>query len=372
MRSSFPWAGESYKTAHCCARLIVVRSLGTVMLLFASPLAVLLGFRYFGNDELDLVTFGGEPLVVAASSREVRDLQRVNLTLRWEPGAVIRAPSWSGTVTAVYVSPGTELEVGRRVLRIDGVDRIAFPSQSPFYRPLEQGNRGPDVAMLHELLRAMGFIDFVPSDAEFLSFATALAVEAYNESLGIPGSRVFDPRTVIWLPFAPFPLASLDAELGALAPSPGSAIGMGPAKLISATLQAQNSEGRISLQSGVSYVLVKGKVRLAFDRDSVSLPADSLATLAETVEPLAEHTDAVIEREAPLKVVSVPSTAIVANGRGELCAWVMDATSGVGFRPVDVTLAGGQAGVTNVAAGLRVEDDVLANPSDVLDEWECP
>jgi hypothetical protein len=50
----------------------------------------------------------------------------------------------------------------------------------------------------------------------------------------------------------------------------------------------------------------------------------------------------------------------------------MDATSGVSFRPVDVTLAGGQAGVTNVAAGLRVEDDVLANPSDVLDEWECP
>lgn len=350
----------------------MVRSFGSVMLLFASPLAVLLGFRYFSNDALDPVTFGREPLVVAASSREVRDLQRVNLTLRWDPGAVIRAPSWSGTVTAVYVHPGTEVELGSRVLRIDGVDRVAFPSQSPFYRPLEQGNRGWDVAMLHELLRAMGFIDSVPSDSELLSFATALAVEAYNEYLGIPGSRLFDPTTVIWLPFAPFPLASLDAELGALAPSPGNAIGLGPAKLISATLQAQHSEERISLQPGVSYVLVKRNVRLAFDRESVSLPAESLAMLAETVDPLAEQTDAVIEREAPLEVVSVPSTAIVANGKGELCAWVMDATSGVSFRPVDVTLAGGQAGVTNVAAGLRVEDDVLANPSDVLDEWECP
>lgn len=350
----------------------LIRSLGTVVLVFVSPIAVLLGFRYFSSDELDSVTFGDEPLVVSPSSREERDLQRVNLTLLWKPGAVIRAPSWSGTVTSVYVSPGTELEAGRRVLRIDGVDRIAFPSQSPFYRPLEQGNRGPDVAMLHELLHAMGFIDSVPSDAELLTFATALAVERYNESLGIPGSRLFDPRTVIWLPFAPFPVASLDVDLGAPAPSLGSAIGVGPATLISATLQAQNSQERISLKSGVPYVVVKGKARLAFDPNSLALQADSLAPLAETVEPLAERTDAVIEREAPLKVVSVPSTAVVANVKGDLCAWVVDATSPDRYRPVEVTLAGGQAGVTNVATGLSVDDDVLANPSDVLDRWECP
>ena len=41
-------------------------------------------------------------------------------------------------------------------------------------------------------------------------------------------------------------------------------------------------------------------------------------------------------------------------------------------RAAAVTLAGARAGVTNVASGLRTEDQVLANPAQVLGAPQCP
>jgi hypothetical protein len=332
----------------------------------------LVSLRVFTDDDLGQVTFDAEPVVVVPTPREVRDLQHATVAMMWHERLVVRAPGWSGTVTAVYVEAGAGLTQGQRVLAIDGVDRVAFASATPFYRQLESGDRGPDVAALQELLLATGFIDAVPADAEFLSFATSLAVGAFNESLGAGDSRVFDPATVVWLPYAPFVVESLDLEVGAPAPGPGSVIASGPATLVSATFEAQNPAEPIVLDPGVSYVLVKGDQRWPFDTTTMSLSEDGLAAFGKLVEPLAEQTDAVVERETPLETLAVPSTAIVANAAGDLCAWISDAAAGTGYRSVAVTLAGSQAGVTNVASGVAPTDQVLANPSDVLEEWACP
>ncbi|MCA9823846.1 MAG: hypothetical protein KC482_05205 [Dehalococcoidia bacterium] len=346
------------------------RSIVLAAALIAVPVGALTAMRLYSDDELNAVSVRADPMVVLPTTREVRDLQRLNVVLTWEEGAVVRAPGWSGMVTAVSGDP--EMEEGRPVLAIDGIDRIARASAEPFYRALASGDRGADVGRLHELLLATGFIDAMPADSEFLSFGTSLAVEQFNASLGLMDSRVFDPGTVIWLPFAPFPVETMEVEVGAPAPAPGSVIATGPATLLSAVLQAQNPAEPISLEPGVPYVLVKGQARLAFDAEMLTLPGEGLAALAALVEPLAEQTDAVIERETPLEVLAVPSTAIVANGDGDLCAWVVDASDDAGYRPVDVTLAGSQAGVTNVATGLGAEEEVLANPSAVLEEWVCP
>jgi hypothetical protein len=297
--------------------------------------------------------------------------------MEWQPGAVVRAPGWAGVVTAVYVAAGETLTQGQRVVAVDGVDRVAFASAAPFYRALESGDEGADVARLHELLLAMGFIDPSaegPGDPEFLSFATSLAVGEFNASLGVSGSRVFDPATVIWMA-AFFPLETVALEVGAPAPPAGSVVATGPATLVSATLQAQNPTEPIALEPGVPYVLVKGpsaEGRLAFEAASLTLAPQSLATFAGLVAPLTEQTDALLERETPLQSLAVPSTAIVANGAGDLCAWVADATDGREYRPVAVTLAGSRAGVTDVVSGLAAGDQVLANPADVLAEPLCP
>jgi hypothetical protein len=338
------------------------------------PLGFLIALRLLTSDDLDGVSFDPEPLVTTPTEREVRDQQRVNVALAWEEGAVVRAPGWSGVVTAVYVAPGETPVQGQRLVAVDGVDRVAFASASPFYRALESGDEGPDVALLHELLLAMGLIDAVPADPAFLSFATSLAVEEFNASLGIAASRVFDPATVVWMA-AFFALETVDLEVGAPAPPAGSLIATGPATLVSATLQPQNPAEPITLEPGVPYVLVKGSAaegRFAFDAATLTLPAESLATFTALVEPLTEQADALVERETPLQSLAVPSTAIVANAAGALCAWVVDATDGQGYWPVAVTLAGSRAGVTDVVSGLAPGDQVLANPADVLEDPLCP
>lgn len=342
------------------------------VLALLAPLAFLLALRLFTEDELAGVTFDRQAVVAGVTQREVRDRQQVGAILEWQVGAMLRAPAWSGMVTAVYVGPGEELTQGQPVLSIDGVDRVAFARPAPFYRFLESGDEGPDVALLHDLLLTTGFIDGLPDDPEFFSFATFLAVEDFNARLGIPASGVFDPAVVIWMPTAPFVVEVLDLSAGAPAPGPGTVIARGPAALTAARLEARSPTEPIALQPGVPYVLVKGDARIAFDPATLTLPAESLATLAGLVKPLAEQTDVAIERETPLQSLAVASTAIVANAAGGLCAWVVDAGSNPGFRPVAVTLAGSRAGVTDVVAGLSPEDQVLVNPADVLDDWQCP
>ena len=96
--------------------------------------------RLYSDDELNAVSVRADPMVVLPTTREVRDLQRLNVVLTWEEGAVVRAPGWSGMVTAVSGDP--EMEEGRPVLAIDGIDRIARASAEPFYRALASGDRG--------------------------------------------------------------------------------------------------------------------------------------------------------------------------------------------------------------------------------------
>lgn len=336
------------------------------------PLAFLSALRLLTSDDLEGVTFDRQPVTAGVTKREVRDRQQVSVVLAWEEGAVLRAPGWSGIVTAVYVAPGEKLTQGQKVLAIDGVDRVSFARPWPFYRRLESGDEGPDVALLHELLLTTGFIEGLPDDPEFFSFATSLAVADFNASLGAPATRVFDPSMVIWLPQTPFAIDTLDLSAGAPAPGPGSVIATGPATLTGAQLASASPAEPLVLEPGVPYILVKGEARLPFAPAALTLPPESLETLAGLVEPLAERTDAAIERETALRALAVPSTAIVANATGGLCAWVADASSNPGFRPVAVTLAGSRAGVTDVVSGLSAEDQVLVNPADVLDDWQCP
>jgi len=339
-----------------------------------APLAFLIAVRIWTDDDLEGVTFDAEPLIVTPTQRQVRDQQRVKVVLEWKEGAVLRAPGWSGLVTAVYVEPGAEITQGQRIVAIDGVDRVAFARPSPFHRMLASGAKGADVSLLHDLLLTMGFIEALPTDPEFVSFATSLAVEEFNTSLGIASSNVFDPAVVIWMPFAPFLVATLNVELGAAAPGANSVIVTGTPALASGRLEAASPVEPIALDRGVPYVVLKGDTRLDFDPETLTVKVEEVSALADLVTPLADRTDALVERETPLRALAVPATAIVTNAAGNLCAWVVDAPNNgrTAYKAVPVTLAGSRSGVTDVLSGLGPTHQVLANPSDVLDDARCP
>lgn len=341
----------------------------------AAPILFLVVLRLGTADELEGVTFDPSPLVVTPTKREIRDAQRVNVLLKWDKPAVLRAPRWAGLVTALYVEPGIEITQGQRVLAVDGVDRVAFARPAPFHRSLSLEDEGPDVALLHDLLLTLGLIDALPSDPESYSVATARAVESLNVTLGAGTSMVFDPSVVIWMPFAPFPVAAINLEVGISAPAADSTIVTGPTALVSAQLESSDPTRSLTFEPGIDYVLVRSKARLAVDTGTSAVSGKQLKALAALVEPLAERTDAMVERDTVLRALAVPAPAIMTNASGVLCAWVAKGTpNGVQgtYDAVPVVLAGSRSGVTDVVEGLSPTDQVLANPSDVLGDPRCP
>jgi hypothetical protein len=349
----------------------VAVALGTI----AAPILFLVGLRLWTEDELEGVTFDPSPLVVTPTEREIRDTQRVNVLIEWDQPVALRAPRWAGLVTAVYVEPGMEITQGQRVVAIDGVDRVAFARPAPFHRTLASEAEGPDVALLHDLLLTLGLIEALPADPEFFSFATALAVESLNVTLGAGPSMVFDPSVVIWMPFAPFPVAEADLEVGVSAPAADSTIATGPMTLVGARLESSDPTRPLTFEPETDYVLVRSNARVAVDTATSAVRDADLGALAALVEPLAERTDATVERETTLRALAIPAPAVMTNASGALCVWVIEgAANGArgAYRATPVVLAGSRSGVTDVVAGLSPGDQMLANPADVLGDPRCP
>lgn len=61
-----------------------------------------------------------------------------------------------GRVTEVAVSPGDVAAAGRLLFRINGRPVVAAEGDFPFWRPLAEGDRGPDVLQLEQMLERTG------------------------------------------------------------------------------------------------------------------------------------------------------------------------------------------------------------------------
>ncbi|GIJ45578.1 peptidoglycan-binding protein [Virgisporangium aliadipatigenens] len=95
----------------------------------------------------------------------------------------------SGTVTALP-APGTVLNPGDVLCRVDDRPVVLFAGAVPAYRPLRSGDKGPDVRQLEEGLRALGFAGFTPDDR--FNGATADAVSLWQKRLGVTRTGTVD------------------------------------------------------------------------------------------------------------------------------------------------------------------------------------
>ncbi|MGH2632919.1 MAG: hypothetical protein ACRDG3_05875 [Tepidiformaceae bacterium] len=337
--------------------------------LVAVPLIILAVLRLGSSDTLAGVTFDTKPMLASGTAREVVDSKPVTLALTWEKGAELTAPAWSGTVTGVSAKPGTPLKTGDIVATVDGVERVAFASDPPFYRPISSGMRGPDVVALHQMLVALGLMDAEPANPDLANFATTQAIRAFETQIGIadPGGT-FDPAWIVWLPASPFPLGSLDLAVGHPAPPPGTAIGAAVPLLLQAVATSNDPAG-LSLDPAVAWVLAIGDATFHLDSGTTSVAKDDLAALAAVLKPNAETASGVVQRAQALHAVAIPSTAVMSGAEGQLCVWL---PAGGGYTARPVTLSGAQAGVTNVATGLDAGEQILVNPGDALKQPQCP
>jgi hypothetical protein len=344
------------------------------LLLFAAalggPLAFLLLLRSGTGEDLPGVNVAAEPVLAPAVPQTIDGQQRVSLALTWEEGRALRAPAWRGTITAIHAAQGATLERGSPVLAVDGVTRIAWRGETPFYRPLSQGATGPDVAELHRLLIALGHLDAQPQDAAFYSFDTTLAVRELEAALGVqPTSGAFDPTWVVWLPGNPFVLGTLDIDLADPAPAPGEEFGQEFPRLREALIQPASQSDTLAFDAGTEYLLSAGTETFEVDEANSLVPEDALPALALALQPLAENALGLVRREVVLNTLALPSTAITSNAAGGLCVWV---PAGGGYEPRAVQTIASRAGVTNVTSDLGEGLEVLANPSEILADTTCP
>ncbi|MFF4772098.1 efflux RND transporter periplasmic adaptor subunit [Microtetraspora fusca] len=107
----------------------------------------------------------------------------------------------TGTVTSV-AKEGSVVRRGRPLLKIDRKPLVLLYGSLPLYRPLRQGvDDGPDVEQLERNLKALGYGADLTVDKHF-SYATYLAVKAWQEDNGLPETGQVDATQAVFLPSA--------------------------------------------------------------------------------------------------------------------------------------------------------------------------
>lgn len=336
--------------------------LGAVAIgLLVGPGLFLAWLRWGVEDRLSEVDPPAEPLVITVEHRLMVDDQLVNASLEWGRPLEVFAPNWSGVVTDIYRAAGETVTSGESVLSINGVDRLAFASNQPLWRPLRRGDTGADVDELQRLLVAKGY-DVQP-DGEF-GATTQEAVKLLEASLGISKpSGVFDPGWVLWLPSETFQISSIAISVGSPAPSAGSVVLAGPPPLLHVEFQDDQdvpldlSGPWVFTSAGLEYSILDG-----------SLEPDSLTRLQGATGSEVLSISGRVISQTPIEVIGVPATAVMSSADGDLCVWVPGPD---GYLPRSVELEGGAVAQVFVLSGLSAGDQVLANPADILSSQTC-
>lgn len=311
------------------------------------------------------------PVIVKAALISERQSQPARLEIERFPPTVLRAPSWSGLVTAVFVQPATLLQNGDLVLAIDDVNRFAWHSEVPFHRVLGQGTFGNDVARLQEMLKSLELSTEEPSGR--MTASTLRAISVLAENIGLPRTTAaFDPSWIIWLPIPAWDIQMVSVVPGVPAPAPGSAIATGYPRVSSASV-VKADDLPINVNVGWE-VAVEGKsLPLGIDGSLTEAAIELLESLPALINDQSGQLslEVVLQRSEEISVTVLPASSVRPDNNGGACVWVE--TGGASkFIPVHVTVigAGRQVGTTLVQ-GLEEGTTVLVNSGRVLPDASC-
>ncbi|WP_033288602.1 peptidoglycan-binding protein [Amycolatopsis jejuensis] len=160
----------------------------------------------------------------------------------------------SGTLTWLP-SPGDVIARGAKVYTVDNKPVPLFYGNLPFYRPLSAGaEKGPDVKVLEENLKALGFGGFGAPDDKFTA-ATTAAIKRWQKSLGLEQTGTFDPADVVLAP-GEIRVSGVSAQLGG--PGAGDVLKYtGTARIVQAELEA--TKRSIAVKDAKVSVSVNGR-----------------------------------------------------------------------------------------------------------------
>jgi len=166
----------------------------------------------------------------------------------------------TGTFTQIPRA-GRRITAGGTLFRVDNLPVVLMTGRVPAWRPMALGiSNGPDVAELERNLIALGYAAglFSTPGNEF-TWATSVAIERWQEDVGLPVTGQIEPGRVLFLPGP--------VVVGAPAVAPGDAASLGQVpyqvtkatRVVSVPLNPANSP-RVTLGEKVHIILPSGAV----------------------------------------------------------------------------------------------------------------
>lgn len=310
---------------------------------------------------------------------EDRTTTTVGLAYDWVAAKTVLAPQWSGTVQEVNCTPGSTIESGAVVARVDNVQRIAFHSSIPFVRELRVGSKGDDVAQLHELLTTLGVDN---PGGESFAYETGIAVGELAQRLGLSNTvRAFDPSWVLYLAAPQVDVARCHLVVGAPVPAFGEPVVTSSPQITRAIIitsalvetlltDAQGAEDsqddvnaassaadgdRVSIQQGDTLSVAGNEIEV--DTATGEVVAESLPQLAALLQSLTPASAAALSKPAPPDSWVVPTEAVFAGSSGETCVVAQGRQNAV-----PVSIAGYDTNGSLVVGDLEPGTRVLVAP----------
>jgi hypothetical protein len=143
------------------------------------------GVVYFASNS---ESSDAKPLLITATAqaRDLRDEVTVQGSVGRTEVRTVNSASEMSQVGQVYLDDGATLAAGQSILSLDGRNAITTDGAFPFFRRLDVGAQGSDVAQLNATLRAAGFS---PGGASATYTAqTRFALAQWQAAHGYPGA----------------------------------------------------------------------------------------------------------------------------------------------------------------------------------------
>ena len=134
------------------------------------------------------------PATAAVTRTTLTQTETVDGTLGYGDVTMVKAHDASGTLTWLPVE-GATIGRGQPVYKVDNDAVVLLYGSTPLYRALSQGLTGADVKLVERNLSALGYTGFTVDDD--YTAATADAVRAWQEDLGVPETGTVAPGQVV-------------------------------------------------------------------------------------------------------------------------------------------------------------------------------
>lgn len=313
------------------------------------------------------------PVAVTAPVGEASAKYSMDATLevRFVPVDPLIAPTQSGTVTSIEMTPGAVLGNGSPLYSVDDHQVTAYVGEGVFFRPLSKGDKGEDVAQAQATLNALLPEWAVVVDGDFGAW-TEVLVKKWEERLGVAKpSGVFSQDWFVRLPGEVYTVAQVMIQAGQPVPPAGESLATGLPAPTSATIAPADE---VDAPLGAYVFTFEGRtadVTLTDDGWSVSDIEQAVDVTGRPAEGETASVEGNLRLAEPESGLAVPASALMSDDT-KTCVAVEEPGDSE-FTKVPVTIVEGLVDGTVVVEGdITAGDPVLLNPGEMLDSIQCP